>query len=1148
MSDKTEHVSDAVAASLRLMLEETGAHALQTPIRQILTTLAVGYCRSERFGEAIEAARKALQEHGDRPTDEDLLLALGLIFNLAKERDEALATYSQILRKNLAASERAKRAAANLLLSELCDGSSGRALLMLRRLAEYDADIPRRVVEAILAEPAYAEVQHASDFDLQLGLARLELESGHLMEGLAQIDRALPLALESTEKLEALHLKAQLLELTDAARDAAKEYVKAAATARVIEKDDLAVELLQKALELDPSLADARWELSDALRASSYGTTDPADALELVSAAREQWYRARDAAGIVLEPRTSWVFVNAALIYLRALELVPAGDRWWACAPGELLWAAISHLETSILLYADDPARWATLGRAYSWCQLEGSALQATARALELDPASEHVLQARAVALAKSGFTRQALEFVEQRNKVGLKDAWWEALEGFLLLDQRQYKAGRRLLASSLRTDATKTWATQSLAHAQLYLGNHRAAIRLFKRIRAAASKATAGELNIIADAAYWCGDFVAAARVAETALGDPLESACSLYLTIGLTHVAQRNWKEADYKLVLAAEAAASRSDLRAIVRDLRVAKQQYAARDDQAAIAVLTGAIPAVKRRREQLSAAIISTTRELENIIENERRNSSPSTTKMVGAQLGLARTLANEELERTAGIYEYLVESQRHLEAIVGIRQTAKQLMDVGDGFAREGVISVALERWNIAGRISKQLPADERFDGELAVRQAFAMCLSGEDFDAAELEFRRAISTFRADPGGDLGRICRRLLSNVRHYWRIDNLWRNMAEQASDTELIPCLKRACGELREFLVSHFGMDQEGYVARRGFLRSITVEISPEALPADAGSEWWFVRNATADIRRTIFERMGIETLGILVRGATRYAVPSGYSIFIYDVPVGFSILGSDREFLRTWSLDGSLPDFNDAPTSNPFRATHAGLLGYWTDHVHESQADVSRFKAASAHLEFALHRNLNRLVGPDEVQLLLRSWCSAHPQNQALREVSASDDKFWEFARLASALLTLGVPLTDGRRAAELYLESGGRRLNDLALQIRLELGTVARIPSANYRHVSLSESLHQRIADSLSMTPDGPVIVTTRQNLLSWVAEVRRLVRRPSMRRPTLLVVDRSIYHAAAELAFLANPNVPVRMQAELFGHHERRDP
>jgi len=230
---------------------------------------------SEAALNLFEQAQKLAPEIG-RP-----YAALGEYYRLKNEYEKAMGFYKQAIE----------------LSSEQPDGYIGKGLLYEdQELWDEADDCYEEAMEAVREgrdiEVALNKLLAPVSGNVYLQLARVYKKKQDPERALQAVTRAISIGIKdqgSSPERIGYRLKGEILEKLERSAEAAEAYYEAGRRCTWRSEAKLAVEILTHAKELNPSYVPIYWQLSDALRISSYQTTPPYVDQELIKRSLATW-------------------------------------------------------------------------------------------------------------------------------------------------------------------------------------------------------------------------------------------------------------------------------------------------------------------------------------------------------------------------------------------------------------------------------------------------------------------------------------------------------------------------------------------------------------------------------------------------------------------------------------------------------------------------------------------------------------------------------------------------------------------------------------------------------------------------------------------------------------------------------------------
>ena len=211
-------------------------------------------------------------------------------------------------------------------------------------------------------------------------------------------------------------------------------------------------ELLELATGLDPGHARAQWELAEGLRMQSQAEEDEGRAQTLVDAAIAAWDRGEAAERPAAD--LSWVYVSRALMHERLARLQRS-------APAAEQWAAVAMLERAIVADDAEGYRWMHLTRVLRLLRLRANAVEASARAIELQPYDVDVMVERCETLIDAGELEAAAAAIEPAVS-GECGAWTVATAGWAFCESGRHQDAIDLVDAALAGEDADVEAARS--------------------------------------------------------------------------------------------------------------------------------------------------------------------------------------------------------------------------------------------------------------------------------------------------------------------------------------------------------------------------------------------------------------------------------------------------------------------------------------------------------------------------------------------------------------------------------------------------------------------------------------------------------------------------------------------------------------
>jgi tetratricopeptide (TPR) repeat protein len=288
------------------------------------------------------------------------------------------------------------------------------------------------------------------DGDARHFLARVLNALGRREEALAEVQQALALGLDAVDsypEAPAQALEADLLSVLGRREEAAASFYAAGLSYYWRNDFPHAVDQLRRAAE-GPAAAGVYRYLSEALLLSTWAEPDRETAVATLQEAVEVWDRG--ALDPLPDPDESWTYVSRGRIPERLGEL-GAQPVW------EAGWESIAFVERSLVLSALGLMRWTNLARLYNGLGLNACGLDASARAVEVEPGSTDAWAARTSALAEAGRLEEALAAIDGSGDPP-QDAWSNAVRAWILVRLGKHDDALPLIDGSIAEEPDNLW------------------------------------------------------------------------------------------------------------------------------------------------------------------------------------------------------------------------------------------------------------------------------------------------------------------------------------------------------------------------------------------------------------------------------------------------------------------------------------------------------------------------------------------------------------------------------------------------------------------------------------------------------------------------------------------------------------------
>jgi len=840
-------------------------------------------------------------------------------------------------------------------------------------------------------------------------------------------------------------------------------------------KFKLAIDLLTRALELDPDLAAAYWNLAEVWRIKSFVAEPPYVSREPLDEGLAIWNRG--AARQLPDASNSWAYRTRAMIS-EQLAMVDDGRRisWW--------WDAVCYLERAILLDDSDADHWAILGRHHRLLENESCALDATAEALRRGPDNSSALDERAAILADTGRFDEALQVLEQRLAKDRENTWARGVKAFVLANRKDYRAALILVDQVIAAEPDNIWNLDLRALCCWMLdGEREHAVETYQRILEIQSHSPSlsiDDRHACAYAAYKLGKVDDAIHLLETLVGDGLVRG-DVRRTLGLCYFvkASRDAVGAVPGGVVRAEelllSGLARARIHELETFLAADLADLEARSPQ--WSHVGGAVAAF-RRIKKTTAALISglssaATTDLRALAVEELTTVAQvlpddDVSRMnVGAQAGLARLkIEQQQWKEAAEAYRALQHSGKDMfeagfgieRSLEGIRADARGKAAAGDFASAAASFGQLLDLQSELGR-ADQLSATHEEIGDALWRagdgaalehfqQALARVPSGErdarlcrlhvrvglalqqrgDGDGVRSHYLAALERQRdidgEHPGEALGSTVRALIRDLEQFWAVDAVW---GELEADAAVADRLRRDIAVARASALTYvddlFGLSKHADSSIAvSYVTPIALEVGSGLIPmvdpkSDGGT---FLFTDIPAMRNDIESSTGVWMPGIRARGDE--TTSDRYTILLDEVPTaaGTVRVGSRYTLASADELTAAGARKDDVVEAiDPV----SGTIGRWCSPAHAdaltkrgvATAVQTETQFVLAHVGRVLRQHLDEFFGVQELRSLLTALKNKDTRMPEV-EMALNDDAFaLRFARILRALAREQVPI-------------------------------------------------------------------------------------------------------------------------------------
>lgn len=722
-------------------------------LRQIYFDLGIVLSQQQEYNKATEAFQQALSTPAeDDPKTSDILLSLAYTQEEAGNSEQAFHTYLETVLHETAhacpiLSHMQALLTADIVISQgewVIDACLPRisdtaiavstrrdmALLVVRLylyLANYTQaeevlkqamsfapdDVPASVDELLAPDRLPPNLaSYPTDSNASYILALLYAATGNMMRATTYIDHALELlangsgpagkSAAASFEADAYQLKAQLqakAALSKASgrrEDAAQSLLEAAQQHYFKNELKPAIALFRAAKELNPAQQSIYWYLADCLRMSSQ--ENPAILQESV----EVWEQ-----GYILRPMdddNAWAYLVRGLIY-ELQSYVVEGQPWVTA------WRAACCAEQAMVYPSSalNSTNYAYLGHFYRNIQLEANALEATAKAVQLDEKNIFALTEHAIISANMGEFEQAKQVIEKWLQLEPDAGDAIAIRGYVDWHEGRKEEGIDQLTRAIEQNEDVLWYRAVRGYFYRFQGDYDLATQDYTWVwnkYEETGKVDFDNIYRYATAAFMLGKYDETLNILNKVPPDaPFNDANSWYGSIGSSYLALGQLERGEEALNTCIALLCNQrqlSDQRAELRDLVTISESWTHKEQ----------IPAIIERLEE---RIQQRSRELEKPISAEEELLAIVERTEQGVQSEYASEPANivervkerirqrnEELEKPIlsgeellPIVEQIVqevqsecelESGEKREEAIHSRENATAAVDSSDGWA------------------------------------------------------------------------------------------------------------------------------------------------------------------------------------------------------------------------------------------------------------------------------------------------------------------------------------------------------------------------------------------------------------------------------------------------------------------------------
>lgn len=356
-----------------------------------------------------------------------------------------------------------------------------------------------------------------------------------------ELERAVELGLSGNlgEPAAPLYrLKGELLEKEGKLAEAANSFYQAGLAYLGRSETQLAKLSLEKARELDPRHALARWGLAEAFRLqTSNSQSDPARFDDIMKS-KEIW---EEGAKLHRPDANSYWAYNVRGLISDQLALKPGTDRWAS------IWDAITWIEQAILLNWQDSSSWVNLSMEYRQFARTQNSREAINQAREANSANEldlSTLEGQVLILVDLWQLDDALPLIVERCQ-RKPDTWGKIVYGYILMLRGDYPNAMLQLNAALQVVPSDLLARDIRATCNMLLGDVDTALRDYQVIWDHFNPSDVENQNRFGWAAYNLGLRDKAIEIFTSLLADRTQNA-SASRSISFCHLALGNLEEA--------------------------------------------------------------------------------------------------------------------------------------------------------------------------------------------------------------------------------------------------------------------------------------------------------------------------------------------------------------------------------------------------------------------------------------------------------------------------------------------------------------------------------------------------------------------------------------------------------------------------
>ena len=1039
--------------------------------------------------------------------------------------------------------------------------------LLIRTLREAGRS-PEEMAEAVKNAPRDDQPSLIEELAADwLSLAHVRYRLGEMQEAMTELDESLGLESDYARAAEGYRLKADILTaLARPTEEVAEAYYEAGRRRHWNNEHQSASDMFARAVTINSLHQPSYWYWADTLMVMSYTPAPPYVDKEKILGSLSVWEEGYKIGRPSVDGVDfSWAYITRALMNDQLSRLYD--DRRLA-----LYWEAIVYLNRSILLLEAKALSWGMLGRFHRGLENEAAALQATHRALEIDPDAPSALDERAGILTNMGDFVAAQEVIAKRLSLEPSE-WLNGVKALTLFFQDRYQDALALLEEdsiwnhnlrancyhmlndlqSARKECEWVWERRddpafdyidnrsSFGWAAYHLATlldrvelYDEAVRIFKELSKDSSQRVGCDIGIILLARHKPGDV-----------------------------------EKGEEQFEVGIRQAINARELEGILKfDLPLLEQNFSRLSDAGpAREVVKRIKPKMEARRDLLASEfprsaedeIRLAERELKKVAESPDGKGDTQGWARLGADVELARLRAGQKMwNEAATAFQRLLqlEPERFPEARIGLETALDGLQKAGDQLLKEGKPAEAIEQFEQAHRFAAEsATAEGERESELLCRIGYVKFALG-DFAEARRNIIRSLQIHRArDTGGAgkaLGDRLRSLLTGVTSYWALDDELRTLAEASvSDQSLRDDLAAARMALADYPDEFFRLSsQSGDTPQtHPVLTPIAVELGAAMIPEDTSENWSLFKKFIPEMRERILNEMGVRTPGVRFRGSDGVLSKESYIILLDEIPLVQNSVQMSRRYCP------ASPDLlREAGVSEEnlieARLTLTGQTGCWIgveDWELVSRSGLELWEDPLIFmiydLEALLRRNLADFLVIQEVENMIEGWKQTEHGSKLIEAVLPDQTSRLRFSRLLRALVKEMVSIAPWERILEAVQSAGwgGDDIGEIARAVRLRLKEFLPGNNPSAERLELPGEIEEAIGRRLRRDGAKTFLAIPPEETQEILTKIRDLVG-PENSNHVLVADDAEIRPFIRRLVEIEFPDLMVISHEEALPH------